>query len=214
MIKIVLIDDHAVLREGLAKLLSNLGNFEVIAQFEDGNEFIKNFNQLKKSVDIFILDYSMPILSGIDILELIQNDLEAANFLILSQSIDVNLKYKFYSLGAKGFLTKTCTGEELKTAITDILETGYYNIEENIQLIKNDVNNFNFANLLTKRELEFVELSCCEQEYTYLEMASILNVSAKTIDYYRKNVFEKLNVKSKSGIILVSYKYKLTKPFL
>jgi len=214
MIKIVLIDDHSVLREGLAKLLSNLGNFEVVAQFEDGTEFIKQFSQIRDQVDVFILDYSMPKLSSIEILDKIQNELEDSNFLILSQSIDYKLKYRFYSLGAKGFLPKTCTGEELKKAITDIVETGYYNIEENIQSIKNEVNNFNIANLLTKRELEFVELSCCENEYTYLEMATILNVSVKTIDYYRKNVFEKLNVKSKTGILLMSYKHKLTKPFL
>ncbi len=76
------------------------------------------------------------------------------------------------------------------------------------------MNNFNIVDLLTKRELEFVELSCSENEYTYAEMATLLNVSVKTIDYYRKNVFEKLNVKSKAGLILYSFKYKLTKPFL
>lgn len=214
MIKIVLIDDHAVLREGIAKLLSNLGDFEIVAQFENGNDFVKCFKQIRESVDVFILDYSMPILSGLEILEMIQNDLEDSNFLILSQSIDANLKYKFYSLGVKGFLPKTCTGEELKKAITDIVETGYFNIKENLNLIKNALNNFNIVDLLTKRELEFVELSCCENEYTYAEMATLMNVSVKTIDYYRKNVFEKLNVKSKSGLILLSFKYKLTKPFL
>ncbi len=214
MIKIVLIDDHAVLREGIAKLLSNLGNFEIVAQFENGVEFVNSFKNIRNNVDVFILDYSMPILSGLEILEKIQNAMEDANFLILSQSIDANLKYKFYSLGVKGFLPKTCTGAELKKAITDIVETGYYNIKENLFLIKSAVNNFNIVEILTKREFEFVELSCCDNEYTYAEMAIIMNVSIKTIDYYRKNVFEKLNVKSKAGLILYSFKYKLTKPFL
>ena len=214
MIKIVLIDDHAVLREGLAKLLTNLGNFEIVAQFEDGNEFIKCFNQIKSNVDIFILDYSMPIISGLEIMEKIQCEIENSNFLILSQSIDENLKYKFYSLGAKGFLSKTCTSEELKKAIFDIIETGFYNIKENLNLIRNSINNFNIVNLLTKRELEFIELSCSEKEYTKKQMADLMNVSKKTIDYYRSNVFEKLNIKSKSGLILFSFKNKLTKPIL
>lgn len=214
MIKIVLIDDHAVLREGLAKLLSNLGDFVVVEQFEDGKIFIENFNRLKPNTDIFILDYSMPSITGIEILEQIHDDLDDANFLILSQSIDAQLKYKFYTLGAKGFLSKTCTGEELKNAINEITAKGYYNIKENLELIKNSVNNFNFAQLLTKRELEFIELSCDENEYTYIQIANLMNVSSKTVDYYRKNVFEKLNIKSKAGLILFSFKNKLTKPFL
>jgi len=201
MIKIVLIDDHAVLREGLAKLLSNLGDFEVIEQFDNGKIFIQK-------------DYSMPAITGIEILEQIHDDLDDANFLILSQSIDAKLKYQFYALGAKGFLSKTCTGEELKNAIYEITEKGYYNIKENLELIKNTVNNFNFVQLLTKRELQFIELSCDENEYTYIQMADLMKVSIKTVDYYRKNVFEKLNVKSKAGLILFSFKNKLTKPFL
>jgi DNA-binding NarL/FixJ family response regulator len=213
MIKIVLIDDHAVLREGLSKLLSNLGDFEVIEQFDSGKIFIQNFNRLKACTDIFILDYSMPTITGIEILEHINDDLDDANFLILSQSIDAKLKYQFYALGAKGFLSKTCTGEELKKAIFEIHQNGYYNIKENLEVIKNSVNNFNFAQLLTKRELEFIELSCNENEYTYIQMADLMKVSIKTVDYYRKNVFEKLNVKSKAGLILFSFKNKLTKPF-
>lgn len=214
MIRIVLIDDHPVLREGIAKLLSNLDNFNVIEQFGDGNEFVANFDRLKKCTDLFILDYSMPSLSGIEILERIHNDLEDANFLILSHSNDAHLKYKFYSLGAKGFLSKMCTGEELKEAVSNVVEKGFYNIKENVELIKNAVKNFNIAQLLTKRELEFIELSCDENEYTYLQIANLMKVSVKTVDYYRKNVFEKLNVKSKTGLVLFSYKNKLTKPFL
>ncbi|NBL64005.1 response regulator [Flavobacterium sp. NST-5] len=214
MIKIVIIDDHAVLREGLIKLLNNLDDFQVVAQYGNGYEFIENFPMLKNTVDVFILDYSMPIVSGLEILEKIHNELDDANFLILSQSIDLNLKHKFYALGAKGFLTKTCSAEELRRAIHDIVNTGFYNIKENLQSIKNAINNFNIASLLTARELEFIKYSCDEKEYTYQEMADLMNVSAKTVDYYRKNVFEKLNVKSKSGLILQSYKYKLTPPFL
>jgi DNA-binding NarL/FixJ family response regulator len=214
MIKIVLIDDHAVLREGICKLLNNLGQFVVIEQFDSGLTFMANFGRLKHTTDVFILDYSMPIISGLEILEKLQLEMQDEKFLILSQSIDNALKYKFYTLGAKGFLSKTCSGEELKTAIHEIVNFGFYNIQENLELIKKNITEFQVKNLLTSRETEFIEHSCNENEYTYEQIAELMNVSIKTIDYYRSNVFQKLNVKSKTGLVLFSFHHKLTKPFI
>ena len=214
MIKIAIVDDHALLREGLIKLLSNLGNFKVVAQFENGENFIQNFHKIKNNIDVFIIDYSMPGLSGLEILEQLHDNIEASNFLILSQSIDAQTKFKFYKLGAKGFLSKTCTGEELKKALTDIVNVGYYNVKENIQFLKNTFADLNYADMLTKKELEFIELSCNDNEYTYKQISDLMNVSIKTVDYYRKSIFEKLNIKSKVGLVLFSFKHKLTKPFL
>jgi DNA-binding CsgD family transcriptional regulator len=68
--------------------------------------------------------------------------------------------------------------------------------------------------VLTPRELHFLQLVCNEEEYTYDQMASIMNVSVKSIEAYRTALFEKYGIKSKVGLVLFSFKYKLTEPFL
>ncbi|GGG65544.1 response regulator transcription factor [Epilithonimonas arachidiradicis] len=214
MINLVITDDHKILRQGIIKLLKNLGDYNILAELNDGEELLRNFGTLKEKADLFILDHSLPKKSGIEILTELQSILNEEKFLILTQNDSVNIKSQFYKLGARGFLSKTCTGEELKEAIEQIINTGYFNLQENIKMLRKNDPDFSPIFFLSKKELELIKWICCEEEYTYEQIASKMNISIKTVDYYRNNLFEKFNISSKTGLVLLSHKHKLTPPFL
>lgn len=214
MINLTIIDDHQILRQGIIRLLKNLGDYQFVAEVEDGNELVREFKNLTTKTDIFLMDYSLPKKNGIEVLKELQPIIKDEKFLILTQNNTVEIKVAFYKLGARGFISKTCTGEELKTALDQVHEQGYFNLQENLELMRKYDSHFNPVSLLSKKELDFIRLVCREEELTYEQIADLMCVSTKTVDYYRNNLFEKFNIKSKTGLILLSHKYKLTEPFL
>ena len=216
-ISIIIIDDHRIVRKGLKELLENLGGYKVICEFENGLSFISELPTLKTIPDLFILDYSMPMLDGIEVLKQATKINPNYKFLLLTQNLDEDIIDSAYKNGARGFLKKTCTSEELKATIDDIVNLGYRNFSDILKRVRSFTEPKPITpsfDALTKKELYFLELVCNEKEYTYSEIASIMNVSVKAVDKYRANVFKKLNVKSKVGLVLFSYKHKITKPFL
>lgn len=213
---IIIIDDHRIVRKGIKELLENLGNYVVVDEFENGVNFIGKLPELKTIPDVFILDYSMPMLNGIEVLQKAMDIKEDYKFLLLTQHLEEDIINNAYKYGARGFLNKTCTAQDLKFAIDNIVSLGYTNISEILKRIRNyNDTRLEVSTLIefSDKELFFLELVCDENEYTYNEIADKMNVSVKTVDFYRGRLFTKLNVKSKVGLVLYSFKYRLTKPF-
>jgi len=213
---VIIIDDHRIVRKGLKELIENLGNYKVIDEYENGIAFLGQLPHLKIIPDLFILDYSMPIKNGIEVLKYATINYPDYKFLLLTQNLEETIINEAYKNGARGFLNKTCTAKELKSTIDTITTIGYNNITEILKRIRtsSETKTINKKLVqLSEKEYTFLELVCNEKEYTYSEMADIMNVSAKTIDKYRASLFIKLNVKSKTGLVLFSFKHKLTKPF-
>ncbi len=213
---IMIIDDHRIVRKGIKELVENLGDYEVIGEFENGVNFIGQLSDLKTVPDIFILDYSMPMLNGIEVLQKAANIGEDYKFLLLTQHFEEDIINNAYQNGARGFLNKTCTAQDLKFALDNIISVGYTNISEILKRIRNynEVKPETLSSMeFSDKELFFLELVCDENEYTYNEIADKMNISVKTVDFYRGKLFTKLNVKSKVGLVLYSFKYRLTRPF-
>lgn len=213
-----IIDDHKIVRQGLKELLEKMGNYKVIIEFENGDEFL-NALPLDKQPDMFILDYSMPNKNGVEVLQALEErEKEEYKVLLLTQHFDENIIDAAYHHGARGFLHKNCTAHDLKFAIDNIIKIGYNNVSEILKRmrgydeaanLKNDINI-----VLSHREMDFLKLVCDERELTYDQMADIMNLSVKSIDSYRTALFERYNIKSKVGLVLFSYKHQLTEPFL
>ena len=211
-----IIDDHAIVRHGLKELLHKLGNYKVIHEFDNGEEFL-NALPLSPMPDMYVLDYSMPHMNGIEVLKALEEKEQEHRVLLLTQHFDEDIINLAYHHGARGFLHKNCTAHDLKFAIDNIIKIGYNNVSEILKRIRN------FDNMgekkrndivLSPRELEFLTLVCDEQELTYEQMAHTMGLSVKSIESYRAALFERYEIKSKVGLVLFSFKYKLTEPFL
>lgn len=216
-ITIGIVDDHKIVRQGLKELLEKISNYKVIAEFESGNDFL-NALPLENKPNLFIIDYSMPGLNGVEVLQALEEKEEEYKVLLLTQHFDENIIDAAYHHGARGFLHKNCTAQDLKFAIDNIATIGYNNVVEILKRVRKYDPSANAEPKsgikLTEREQGFLRLVCNEHEYTYEQMADLMNVSVKSIESYRTALFEKYNIKSKVGLVLFSYKHKLTEPFI
>lgn len=210
-----IIDDHKIVRQGLKELLEKLGNYQIINEFESGKEFLEVL-PLSQIPDVLILDYSMPEFNGIEVLKRME-DYPDYKFLLLTQHLDEQIIDDAYHFGARGFLHKNCTAHDLKFAIDNIKNVGYNNVSEILKRIKNYSESQSAPHIsvqLSERELRFLELICDENEYTYDQIADLMGISIKTVEVCRTMLFDRYNIKSKVGLVLFSFKHKLTKPFI
>ncbi len=215
-ISIGIIDDHKIVRQGLSELLHKISNFKVTHEFESGESFLSAL-PLPDPPQLFVLDYSMPGLNGVEVLQALESLDGEYRVLLLTQHFDEKIIDAAYHHGARGFLHKNCTAHDLKFAIDNIVKIGYNNVSEILKRMRHydespqkDKN----AVTLSDREHHFLKLVCDEREYTYDQMAEIMGLSVKSIEAYRTALFDRYNIKSKVGLVLFSYKYRLTAPFV
>ena len=215
-VSIALVDDHVIMRNGLKSLIEVLGDFKVTAQYSNGKDFV--FNSPKAAdPDIVIMDLNMPEMNGTDTTRWIRQYKPDLKVLILTLDDDEKTIIELFRLGVRGYLPKSCSENELRKAIEDISTSGYYHseISQNALLkgITRHATNDHQAILssLNERETAFLLLVCDEKEYKYDQMASIMQVSTRTIDGYRESLFAKLNIKSKTGLVLFAIKHGLVK---
>jgi two-component system, NarL family, invasion response regulator UvrY len=212
-LSVALVDDHSMLRNGLAILVNDLDGYEVVLQSDDGLEFTNTIIQQKLSPDIILLDVSMPQMDGFETAKWISTNLPLAKILVLSMFDDEKSIIKMIRNGAKGYILKDSEPQELEIALNDIVHKGYhYSDLVNGKLIHavnklDEQTEAEQKSKLTNREIEFLKLSCSEM--TYKEIANIMYLSVRTIEGYRDNLFIKLNLKTRVGLVLYAIKNKI-----
>lgn len=214
-IKITIIDDHEIVRKGLKDLLEKIGGFEVVSEFGNGQSFLDAL-PLEIEPDVYILDYSMPDMTGIAVLKSLEERAINIKVMLLTQHFDENIINEAYNFGARGFLNKNCSAQDLKFSLENIAKIGYYNVSEILMGVRNyePKGTKKVSISLSTRELQFLTLVCSENEYTYQRMGELIGVSTKSIDAYRTALFERFKIKSKVGLVLFSFKHGLTAPFI
>lgn len=195
-IKIILADDHNVLREGLKSLLNQQQDFEVIGEADNGRDAVRLTKKLEP--DIVVLDIGMPNMNGIQATQHIVAEVPDTKVLALSMHSDHQFVVKMLQAGASGYMLKDCAYEELISAVRDITAGKFY-LSKDVTgvVISNYINMIQAVDAvshptLTSRERETLQL-IAEGKST-AETANLLNVSPKTIETHRKNMMDKLDI--------------------
>jgi len=202
-IKVALVDDHVLLRSGLRGLVESFDKCTVLFEADNGKDFI---SKLKKNLlpDIILMDINMPEMNGYETTLWLKNNYPDIKVLALSMYDNENAIIKMLRAGVKGYILKDCEPSELKYAINSIIQTGFYYTETVTGKLISIVSKQDTETKLSERELEFLKFAC--SELTYKEIADKMNKGIRTVDGYRDSLFEKLNVKTRVGLVLYAIK--------
>lgn len=208
---IILVDDHTVVRKGLRSLIERLGNYEVVAEYDNGKDLIEALPQLDIVPDLVVMDLEMPVMGGRETVKELKRRGITYPVLVLTLETDESKIIELFKSGIRGYLPKSATAEVLRKAINDVLTTGYYHDEIFAKAMTYEAESD--ANMLhaTEREKEFLRLVCSAEEPTYEQIAQQMEVSRRTVDGYRESLFTKFNIKSKTGLVLFAIKYGIVK---
>ena len=199
--KILLVDDHTILLDGVKSLLSKEDDLEIVGQAgsaEAALEFLK-----KQDVDLIITDYSMPGMDGLSLLNTVKRIAPNTKIILLSMHDEVHLVKEILKAGVNGYVLKKDTHKELLNAIHDVHNGKVYLSSDVNKMLITNLNNPDEGKLLTDREREILKLIA--KEYTNKDIAEELFISERTVETHRKNIFKKTATNSLVGLIKFAY---------
>ncbi len=204
-LKILLADDHLVMRSGLRALLERQPNLEVVGESENGRQTVELAASLKP--DIVVMDVGMPILNGIEATRQIVGAETGTSVIILSMHGDESYVMRALKAGARGYLLKDSAAADLMNAIQAVSQNksffsprvSHILAEDYVRVLKQkgEVDSYD---LLTDREREILQLLA--EGKANKEVATLLNISPYTVETHRKHILEKLNLHTPAELIL------------
>jgi two-component system response regulator NreC len=211
-IRILLADDHNVMRKGLRLLLESQPEFTVVAEAADGRQAVEQAEAT--SPDVVVLDIAMPNLSGIEAAQRIISQRPSTSVVILSMHSDEGYVLRALKAGAKGYLLKDSVEGDLIEAITTVhqgktffsREIGKMLVEDYIREIRARGSEDSYE-LLTSREREILQLLA--EGKSNKEIAGALNLSSHTVETHRRNLQDKLNLHSFAELILYAVRKRI-----
>lgn len=210
---IVIADDHVLIAKALSGIISNYEDFEVFYECENGIELIKKFKFKQNIPNIVLLDISMPIMDGFETALWLKENHPNVKIMALSMQDDNQSVIKMIKNGAHGYLLKNTNPAILEKALIKLINDGYYYPEWASKIVFSSLNNVNTSNesipKLTEREKEFLKYSTSEMNYK--EIAEKMFCSPRTVESYRDNLFEKLEIKSRVGLAIFALKNGFSK---
>lgn len=206
--KIIIVDDHLLFSQSLELLINSFKDFEVINRFENGKVFISYLqDNIDTDADLILLDVNMPVLDGVSTMKWIKENRPELKVIALSVNDDEEVIIKMITNGAKGYLLKDTSPEIFKDAIVSVIEKGFYFTELVSGMLVKKANEDSKKVNLKEKEIVFIKHACTEK--TYKEIASEMCLSPKTIDGYRECLFDKLEIKTRIGLVLYAIKHKI-----
>jgi len=207
-ISIAIVDDHTLFRSGLASLLDEFDEIKVLFEGINGLDLqnkIKNHPDLQ----LILMDINMPVMDGYAATKWVKENYPNVNILALSMLEDEKAIIGMLKAGAGGYMLKESTPIDLLNAIKAITEKGFYVNDLVSGRLLVALKDGDAKPIFSARELTF--LQHCSSELTYREIADLMNVSPRTVDNYRESLFAKLNIKSRTGLVVYAIKNNLIK---
>lgn len=213
MITIIIIEDLPIVLEGIRLLLNQVSDFRVVAEYANGQEFINNIDNV--TADIILTDIDMPVLNGIETTQLATELHPDIKILALSMYSDTKYYSEMIRVGAKGFVLKQSSMQELELAIREVNNGKNFFSKELLENVIVTMKNTDAVPqkkdedtcMCTEREIEFLTLLC--KGYSNKELAENLFVSVKTIESYKAKLMEKTATKNTAGLIIWAIKNRI-----
>jgi DNA-binding NarL/FixJ family response regulator len=208
--RIVLADDHLLVTDGMTSLLRS--EFDVVAAVENGRDLVAAVQRLDP--DVVITDMQMPVLNGIDAVAQLTRLKARAKFIVLTMHPDVSYAVRALQAGAAGFVLKHAAYAEVSTAIREVLKGRTYltpMIAKDVldRLMRKPADATGLS-LLTGRQREIMQLSA--EGRSAKEIASVLNVSPRTVEFHKASIMDRLRLHSHSDLVREAVRYGLIAP--
>lgn len=206
-ITVAIADDHGLLRTALARLVNSFEEYTVIYEASNGKE-LKSKVQQHVIPDIAMLDVNMPEMDGFETAQWLNKNYPQIKILALSMLSDEKTIIKMFRVGAKGYLLKNTSPEELKEALGTLIDKNFYLSdyvsEKLVSGLNVDAAGEEKEIILNEKEREFLRLVC--SELSYKEIAAQMFLSTRTVDDYRASLFNRLKVHSRVGLVMYAIK--------
>ena len=211
-IKVAIVDDHEIFRKGLKLLINKIDFITVISESSNGKELLDSLDS--NLPDIIFMDIRMPEKDGIETTEEVLKNYPNIKIIALSTFSDKEYFKRMLEAGADGYLLKNTNTEEIKKAITKILNGGnHYSYElledfaKNVVLEEKNQNHSPELPELSKREIEVLELIC--KGYSNIKIGEILHISNRTVEQHKSNLLQKTNSTNTVNLVIYAFKNKL-----
>ena len=204
--QVALVDDHHLFRSEIASIIQKLDGYRVIFEASNGEELIGNI-LLGHKPDIVMLDINMPVMNGINSVSWLRSAQPEIKLIVLSTSDEPEKVLAMLKLGIRGYLLKSAEAYEYEQALKKVSHNDIYYPDFVTKYLLDTIIPVTDHSRLNLREIQFLKLA--SSELTYKEIADQMRVSVRTVDGYRDQLFDKLHVKSRVGLVLYAIKNKL-----
>lgn len=209
---IAIADDHILIAKALTSIIEGFSHYRVLYEVENGQALIDKFKQTKNIPDIVLLDINMPLMDGFDTAKWLKQYNPEILILALSMQDDEKVLIKMIKNGANGYLLKNVHPSELEKALDTLTSKGFYYPDWATNKLLHNIaieSEKNPIEKLSGRELEFLQYAATE--LTYKEIAEKMFCSPRTVESYRDSLFEKLNLKTRVGLVVYGLKNNIIK---
>lgn len=208
MIRVVIADDHTIVREGLKQLLLAAGVFQIVAEARDGNEVLRTVRE--SEFDVLLLDLSMPGKSGMDLIKQVKSERPRLRILVLSMHQEHQYAVRAIKAGASGYLTKDSAATQLVSAIEKVAGGGaFISAEVAEQLALNAMPQIEGPPHATLSDREYQVFRMLVSGRAVSDIAGDLNLSAKTVSTHKARLMEKMGIDNQADLVRYAIRYRL-----